>query len=293
MLYTLYNTSVRIPKKLECLGLTPIEQTLSPSIEIEFSGDNYKNKGYLNNQFFLNPEYGFYYRKGIGFFEFLNGRVIKVHLEGDADISFFQTLLNFPFACIFAQSGLLPIHASAVRYKNKTILFPGMTQKGKSSLAAVLINSGGKLITEDIALFRTYDDEAKIIPSYPLIKLSEEVNKEIIFTTEQPLKLMKSDLKRDLFTIDQKDFFTTESKIDIVIYPEWSEVEELRPISSKKSVLRMISSNFFTTEIPSLETDSIKNNLSIIKDARCFEFYRKKEIKNIKNFKKEIERLLV
>ena len=51
----------------------------------------------------------------------------------------FQTLFNFPFACIFAQKWLASNSCCAVRFRQKTILFPGITKKGKSTLAAALI----------------------------------------------------------------------------------------------------------------------------------------------------------
>jgi len=293
VLYTLYNHKIQITKNLDYLGFTPDTDSSSVDIEIKFSDNANKQKDFLDNQFELNPDYGFYYRKKIGFFEFLNGKVIKAYLEGEADTTFFQTLFNFPFACIFAQNGFLPIHCSAVRFRDKTILFPGITKKGKSSLAATLIKLGGKLITEDIALFRLTQNTAHLIPSYPLIKLSKEVNKEISFTTKDPFKLTKSDLERDLFKLDQKDFYDEESKIDIVIFPEWSETEELNSITHKQAVMKLISSNFFTTEVPFLEMDYLKNNLAVIQNAECYEFKRKKELRNIKNFQKQIEELFI
>ena len=293
MLYTLYNHKIQITKNLDYLGFTPDTDSSSVDIEIKFSDNANKQKDFLDNQFELNPDYGFYYRKKIGFFEFLNGKVIKAYLEGEADTTFFQTLFNFPFACIFAQNGFLPIHCSAVRFRDKTILFPGITKKGKSSLAATLIKLGGKLITEDIALFRLTQNTAHLIPSYPLIKLSKEVNKEISFTTKDPFKLTKSDLERNLFKLDRKDFYDEESKIDIVIFPEWSETEELNSITHKQAVMKLISSNFFTTEVPFLEMDYLKNNLAVIQNAECYEFKRKKELRNIKNFQKQIEELFI
>jgi len=247
----------------------------------------------LDNQFELKPDYGFYYRKKIGFFEFVNGKVINIHLEGEADTTFFQTLFNFPFACIFAQKGFLPIHASAVRFREKTILFPGITKQGKSSLAATLIKLGGKLITEDIALFRLTQNKETLLPSYPLIKLSKEVNEEISFSSREPFKLTKSDLERDLYKLDRKDFYNQESKIDVVIFPEWSEVEELKSITHKQAVMKLISSNFFTSELPSLEVNSLKNNITAIQNAKCFEFKRKKQLRNIKNFQKQIEGIFI
>ena len=293
MFYALYNHKVQITKNLDYLGISPIDDTSAIDIKINFSDYVNESKSLLDNQFELKPDYGFYYRKKIGFFEFVNGKVINVHLEGEADTTFFQTLFNFPFACIFAQKGFLPIHASAVRFREKTILFPGITKQGKSSLAATLIKLGGKLITEDIALFRLTQNKETLLPSYPLIKLSKEVNEEISFSSREPFKLTKSDLERDLYKLDRKDFYNQESKIDVVIFPEWSEVEELKSITHKQAVMKLISSNFFTSELPSLEVNSLKNNITAIQNAKCFEFKRKKQLRNIKNFQKQIEGIFI
>lgn len=293
MFYALYNHKVQITKNLDYLGISPIDDTSAIDIKINFSDYVNESKSLLDNQFELKPDYGFYYRKKIGFFEFVNGKVINIHLEGEADTTFFQTLFNFPFACIFAQKGFLPIHASAVRFREKTILFPGITKQGKSSLAATLIKLGGKLITEDIALFRLTQNKETLLPSYPLIKLSKEVNEEISFSSREPFKLTKSDLERDLYKLDRKDFYNQESKIDVVIFPEWSEVEELKSITHKQAVMKLISSNFFTSELPSLEVNSLKNNITAIQNAKCFEFKRKKQLRNIKNFQKQIEGIFI
>jgi len=291
--YKLYNHTIKIPSDLDYLGIVRDKNIIPVDIEIKFYDKANKKKNLVNNQFEIKPNYGFYYREKIGFFEFLDGEVINILLEGEADTTFFQTLFNFPFACIFAQKGFLPIHGSAVRFREKTILFPGFTKQGKSSLAATLIKLGGKLITEDIALFRLTQNKETLLPSYPLIKLSKEVNDEISFSSKEPFKLTKSDLQRDLYKLDRKDFYNQESKVDIVIFPEWSEVEELKSITHKQAVIKLISSNFFISELPSLEINSLKNNLAAIQNAKCFEFKRKKQLKNIKNFQKQIEEIFI
>ncbi len=292
MLYTLYNHKIQIPQKLCYLGFSYLKNDNPADIEVILTSANGINKKLLDNQFELKPNYGFYYRENIGLFEFLNGGVIKIHLESKADTTFFQTLFNFPFACIFAQNGLLPIHASAVRFRQKTILFPGITKKGKSTLAAALMKLGGKLITEDIALFKLTKNKAKILPSYPLIKLSDEANIELSFSKDKPFKIHKTDRKRSLYKIAQEDFYNKESEIDFIIFPEWSDEEELKLISHKECLMRIISNNFFTSEIPTLEKNSLKNNAAIIKNSKCFQYKRKRELKKLKNFQKEVLEIL-
>ena len=56
------------------------------------------------------------------------------------------------------------IHGSAVKFK-ETRLFPGITKQGKFAFSN-LIKLGGKLITEDIALFRLTQNKATLFPSY-------------------------------------------------------------------------------------------------------------------------------
>ena len=288
MLYKLYNHRIYIPEDISHLGIPLASDNSAKDITIYFSTDT-KKHNFLDNQFELNDDYGFYYRKHIGFFEFLNGESISIQLEGNKDPSFFQTLFNFPFACIFAQNGFLPIHASAVRYNGKTILFPGITKKGKSSLAALLIKLGGKLITEDIALFRIDKNECKVLCSYPLIKLSDEINNEIEFSTQQPFKLTKSDLSRSMYKLKMKDFFNQESQVNFVIFPNWSNDNELKSLSLKESLIKMISCNFFTTQIENLKKYTLNNNLKIIKEAKCFEYKRARDLRKLKSFKNKIE----
>lgn len=292
MLYTLYNHKIHIPQKLCYLGFSSLKNNNAADIEVIFASSNKIDKKLVDNQYELSDKYGFYYRKNIGLFEFLDGKVIKIYLESKADTTFFQTLFNFPFACIFAQNGLLPIHASAVRFRHKTILFPGITKKGKSTLAATLIKLGGKLITEDIALFRLTNNKAKILPSYPLIKLSDEANLELSFSEEKPFKIHKTDRERSLYKIAQEDFYNKEAQIDIIIFPEWSDEEELKEISHKQCLMKIISNNFFSSEIPNLQRNSLKNNIAIIENAKCFEYKRERGLKKLINFQKEIQEIL-
>ena len=57
--------------------------------------------------------------------------------------------------------------------------------------------------------------------------------------------------------------------------------------------MKLISSNFFASELSSLKINSLKNNLAVIQNAECYEFKRKKELRNIKNFQKKIEELFI
>ena len=206
--------------------------------------------------------------------------------EAKIDSSFLQTLLNFPFACLFAQRGMLPIHASAVRYDKKTILFPGISKVGKSSLAASLIKNNGQLITEDIAAIKFSKNLAMLYPSYPLIKLSKDINQQMKISNQNPIKLERKDRERSMYPLDAKDFYCKKTTIDLIIFPEWGNKlnETLSPISKKESIIKLIAANFIMPAMKGINKDYLKKNKLIVDNAESFIYQRNRSFANLRNF---------
>ena len=93
-----------------------------------------------DNQSSVDSSYGYYFRKDVAFFEFFSGQKLLVSdLLVPANADFVRVLLNYPLAAVFFQQGLFLLHASAVLYNEKTFVFPGRTQSGKSTIAAFLV----------------------------------------------------------------------------------------------------------------------------------------------------------
>ncbi len=286
MQYTIYNHSVEIPLNLDHLGFDHSASIKDASITVEFNKNFKVNEELLDNQFELKNENGFYYRKDIGYFSFIEGKKIIASPFDELDTNFIQTLLNFPFACIFAQKGFLPIHASAVRYKGKTILFPGLSKAGKSSLAASIIKKGGKIITEDVAIFEKVNDKAFIHPSYPLIKLSKKVNNSLKFSGNKPLSLEKKDSERFLFVLEEHQFYRKLSEVDIIIFPEWSygNKELFKQISDEQSLIKIISTNFTLPNLEVLKENYLRINALLINKNKNFIYKRSKDLESLKSF---------
>ena len=64
-------------------------------------------------------------------------------------------------------------------------------------------------------------------------------------------------------------------------------------ITHKQALMKLISNNFFTSGEDHLDINALKNNLAVIQNAECYEFKRKKELKNLKNFQNQIEELFI
>lgn len=81
-------------------------------------------------------------------------------------------LLGSVFSVLCHQRGLLPLHASAIRFKLGVAAFLGESGDGKSSLAAHMAARGHPVVADDICLVETgLGASACVIPSAPWLKL--------------------------------------------------------------------------------------------------------------------------
>ncbi len=269
-------------------GLTNLKITSSKSKEIP--------KGIqIDNQTRIDKDYGYYFKKDTGLFEFLNGQEIRVSLHNNnLDEDFLRILLNFPFACIFSQKGYLCLHASAVKYLNRTFLFPGSSLSGKSSIAALLVKKGGELITEDTAIISIKDSMPKIMPSYPMIKISDDINKELSLSKTTGIKFFKEINKRKGYLLSNQQMISKPEKIDYCIFPEWSEgYSKLIPISKGEGIKRIFNSSL--SIIPFYDKDEEKENFkeitSFVKDIDVLIYERKKSISSLKGLTKLLDKI--
>lgn len=178
---------------------------------------------YVDNQTSVNTSYGYYFRDGVAFFEFIQGKEVRVSpLTSDFDEDFVRILLNYPMACLLYQQGYFLLHASAVELFGKTFLFPGPSLSGKSTIAAYLVKNGGKLITEDTAAIQLTDTAAFISPSYPLIKISASANKYIGLAKSEGVYFRQDRNFRRGHFLTSDSFLKGSAKIDFCIFPEWS-----------------------------------------------------------------------
>lgn len=111
--------------------------------------------------------------KAVGAFLVRNGREVTVEprLAPDApDLGLF--LLGSVFGILCHQRGLLPLHASCVEMDGKAIAVAGGSGFGKSTLAAMLVGEGHRLIADDVTVLRLEaDGPPMVLPSFPRQKL--------------------------------------------------------------------------------------------------------------------------
>lgn len=106
-------------------------------------------------------------------------------------------LLGFGMAMIAMQRGMIAIHCSALADEDGAILIAGESGAGKSTLATAFIESGYRLMTDDMVLVETVDGKAIAKPAFPFQKLCRDVvmekgydMNELIYINEEKDKFL-------------------------------------------------------------------------------------------------------
>ncbi len=288
MLFEIYGTILNSDIDLSPLGLRKLEETktLNPdAINLEFflAKNMFLERDMLDNQTMVNNQYGYYYKKNLCIYEFFDGSTIRITYQNQLTKEILYPLLNYPLAAIFYQRKNLVMHASAIRYKNKTFLFPGTTMSGKSSIAAYMIDIGAKLITEDICIISFVNKDPYAISSYPTIKISDELKENFTTSKEKDDIFFQEKNNRRVYQLNNTQFLNKKSKIDFIIFPEWSRSKNYDFFEIKKSVsLKKILQSSFFSYADFNQEDFFKMNVCLTEGVRCFQFKRYKDFFSFK-----------
>lgn len=86
-------------------------------------------------------------------------------------------LLGNAMAAILHQRNMVPMHASAVEYKDGIVMFCGRSGAGKSTMVSALQQQGYKVFSDDVCVLKFSNGSGTPIvaaPSYPVMELWED-----------------------------------------------------------------------------------------------------------------------
>ena len=244
---------------------------------------DFKRHDLVNNQTNLDKKYGYHYKKGIGYFEMHEGKILDgVRICRDQE-EYIRVLLNYPMGCLMYQKGFYVLHGSVVRVKGKTLLFCGPSGSGKSSISAALINTGSKLISEDtVVIDFNNSGEAIVKPSYPWIKLSEEVNQELSFSKKegQIFKLETNQRRGHIIPLSK---FDKERSIDYCFFLDWGNktiIEEVENSSAFNLIMNSCLTIFpFSQE---KEEQLFLFSTKLLNQTKNYKFSLTKDVSSLK-----------
>ncbi|MBO5177418.1 MAG: hypothetical protein J6C07_08165 [Lachnospiraceae bacterium] len=117
-------------------------------------------------------------------------------------------VFGYCIAMVFWQRGQLAIHCSAVKWKEKALIICGGSGSGKSTLTTKILEHGGKLMTDDVAVVDfAKDGKALVLPAFPQQKLCRDAVARNEFNTEE---LLYIDEDKDKFAISRVGEFCDE-----------------------------------------------------------------------------------
>ncbi len=192
-------------------------------------------------------------------------------------------LVYYPILFDLEKRNVFPLHASAVTYRGKGLLMPGLPGVGKSTLSlALLCHEGSRFLSDNIVLY----DGQKVYPFHEPIKLDEN---SIGFLPDKGGKLENLDMGsyygRSSYRVRQTER-VREMRPEVLIIPCRGQENELVAMPSDKAVQLSLDFNTIAGEIRSyFEYSSVQNLFfrnkevgeartrelhDLIHDLRCF-----------------------
>lgn len=206
--YQIYGTvllsEVEYPQLLSTEKKTP-QLWIKTVSDIE--GDDVGN--YANQVYALSKE-KIHFSNHKGSFVITRGTTIAIRPKKGVPM---KELTPFVFgycmAMVFWQRGRLAIHCSAVKWQEKALIICGGSGSGKSTLTTKLLEYGGKLLTDDVAIV-DFSPEGKVfvLPAFPQQKLCRDAVVRNDLNTEE---LLYIDEDKDKFAVSRVEEFCGEA----------------------------------------------------------------------------------
>ena len=226
----------------------------------------------------------------IASFRVVNGKEIFWKKEkssvGFQDIRTF--LLGSPFGALLIQKDFLVFHGNALVKNGKAIMFLGHSGVGKSTIAYGLMNSGWKLIADDLVVL---NKEGYVLPGVRRIKLWEDAMKAYKLDTSQ-FPRCREKINKYLITGNYIDEAINPSKLNsIYILNDIKKADSLSkdlviPIKSQKEKILFLRNHTFR---PRFVRALGKEGLNFIAIAKFVDIMPVNIIPNIMGIKKMID----
>jgi len=197
------------------------------------------------------------YLRWSGLFEFLvssDGRSIACRSCAGASQEAFHTyLLGQVLSFSLIKHGIEPLHSTVVVVDGQAVSFLGDCGCGKSSLGAAFLQSGYKLLTDDLLVLQKEKGQFLAYPGPPRIKLFPEIARKLLGEQIGGTP-MNNDTDKLVIPLDWKGHLAQRDPVPLnSIYmlappPECSDSHkiEIRRLSSRQSVIELVRNTFNT-----------------------------------------------
>lgn len=193
------------------------------------------------NHFFLNID-------NVAHFMVCDGNRITIAPQQDVDTDSLQTfILSTCLGVLLIQRKLLVLHAAVLAKNGKTVAFGGGPGSGKSTLCGLMLASGAKVMTDNIATIH-FDDEATAIahPSFPNIHLWQPTLEKLA-PHPQNAKRLRPELNKYALGLGE-DFINMPQPLStLCILSPWNQSDiRLESITGSEKLFQLANVGFRT-----------------------------------------------
>jgi len=172
-----------------------------------------------------------------------NGKKIELSAKKGIDSSVLRLCLLGPgFSILLQQRGLLTLHASTVSIQGKAISFLGPSGAGKSTLAAGMSRYGFKFLSDNVTAIRFKRGVPYVIPSFPQIKLRDDIIAWIKERKDSFLPIEPRATKRSV--VLKKAFSFKETPLARIYVLTKGAGLKIKPLSAQEFLIQLVSHSY-------------------------------------------------
>lgn len=272
-IYKAYNlliaSELHFPELIEAEGI--------PDVTIIFSKDNSADEIQHNGGNNCRGKI-----PGVGEFLIQEGQKITIFPAPNTEEDLLRiTILGTAMCMLLRQRGLLVIHASCIRIKDKAVAFMGGSGWGKSTIALTFHTKGYNVLTDDVLPIEVTDDSVMVYPAYSQFKLFPQALTSLEQDTEGLSKVSQKSHKLTYkFT---KGFQQDSLQLNTIYVLRKGNKHEITNIKSRDAFLELVqhtrAMNIMTND------NSMTNHMQLcsklIKQVKFSYFTRKPALEDL------------
>lgn len=244
-----------------------------------------KNKPFPEDYYLIDKENAYFHKKNVALYEVSRGNKIEIYLYKNVELTdAFQHLLNFPIALCLYQKDFIILHASAVEYENKVLLFCGQSHSGKSTISNFFTTKGAKLITDDISAIKFVEGNCFVETSFNYQKLTKNYISNLNTKPQRIINIESKDNERVGYKSDLSKKNT--HKIDYCFFIDCFDYK-IQPANNNIIINNLLKFMYVSKR----EDDYIK----LLDFAKSIEFYNlgyRKEFSFLEKILKDISEII-
>jgi len=229
--------------------------------------------------FEVGPQKAYLNYRNVGLFAINNGCQITVSpfTSSDPDLVI-NTVLGTPMGILLLQRGFLVLHASAVEINGRIVCFLGASGSGKSTTVCSLLQSGHKLVTDDVVAINTASDHLSgVLPGYPWMKVGRELISHLNIENKFIERLGRSEEKLR-YNLPAESFVKYPTgRLACVYFLQWADDISIKNMKTTDAIINLVKHEYgFVPKVlyPAEEKSRFLRSAEFVKKIPCYSLQR-------------------